>query len=142
MGYVQHKLRASTAFSCQKSAHLDRRSRLQPGQRLGDFPDPHALDFALHAPVHAGFIARGFVPQPQTHQWQSGGRVAQRFQAGDGSCKFDRVGLHTYAAGAAGAAAGAATAGLAISSTGVARDFSSRIIGDGLVTASLMDTIR
>ncbi len=151
MRYVERnlctELRAHAALCREKSFYRDAAADLKLCYGGGHFPNRYRAYFQFGLPLDTGFNLHRTVREFEVDQWQPGGRVAQRFYRGDFSRKRSRIkrlGAHPYvvAGAGAGAAAGAAVAAGAVRSSDGGRARSSRIIGDGAVTASFINTVK
>src|SRR5688572_5454507 len=148
---MQHELRAHAVLAIQKSCdtHLGAcNAARQPGRC---FPQSHAIHFAFDLPLEAGLDLERLVRQPEIDERQAGRCVAQWFDFGKLAAQCNRVRFQhaagRYALAGSDAAAvsepaGAAGAAFGASSVGIERDFSSFIMGEAVVTASVMSTVR
>ncbi len=136
------------AFCGEKSRHLDRsadRDRLQP---LGWLRKRNNGDLTLHLPHHSGLgLLRGMLEQPFAYR-NPRRRVAQRLALDQPAGELDAVqsfsrAITRCAAGSSAATATAAGAtSAATSPPNKERDFSSFIIGEGVVRACFILTVR
>ncbi len=148
---MQSKLLAVLALGGEKTGQTKRSSRRGGLQPLGGRTQADGLDFTLDAPWTPRFHLFRPMPDHTFHDRHAGRGETQRFALNQGSGQFDRIfrsiqqSLDNQAAGCsaglAAASAGADTAASALASI-IDLDFSSFIIGDGVVMARLVLMVR
>ena len=141
LSYVQSQLLAVLAPGGEKAGQMHLHSRCRRLQPLGRLAQGNGLDFALDAPRAPRFNLFRLVRYRAFHYRHGGRRVTQRLARDQDSGEFNAVQLSlNYQA--AGAASASVSTGASSRTSIIDFDFSSFIIGDGVVIAFFILMVR
>ena len=148
---MQSKLLAVLALGSEKTGQTKRSPRRGGLQPLGGRAQADGMDFTLDAPWTPRFHLFRPMHDHTFHDRHAGRGETQRFALYQGSGQFDRIfrsmqqsldnQASATASAGAGVATGAVTGASALTSI-IDLDFSSFIIGDGVVMARLVLMVR